>query len=260
MKMAPVLFVSHGSPMIGIESDGFTMALENLGKKIPPPHAIVIVSAHWESDDLIFVTASKKPSLIYDFGGFPDALYQLTYPCPGDPVLAAEIVSLLNAADLPSALEPNRGLDHGVWIPLRRLFPKADIPVVQISLPMPRQPIDVFKMGQTLVPLRSRGILLVGSGGIVHNLRRLHFGDKTAAVDSWAGDFNSWVKEKIQNRNNEALFSYKNQSQATLAVPESEHFDPIFFVLGAADKAPINWVFDEFHYGNLSMGTFTAGL
>ena len=108
--------------MVGIENDGFTSALEKLGKKISPPKAIVVVSAHWESDDLIFVTASKKPSLIYDFGGFPDDLYQLTYPCPGDPDVAAEIVTLLNGADLPSASDTKRGLDHGVWIPLRRLF------------------------------------------------------------------------------------------------------------------------------------------
>lgn len=257
---APVVFISHGSPMVAIENDAYTAALESFGQQIVPPRAIAVVSAHWEDHQPIRVTTTEKPSIIYDFGGFPDELYHLTYACPGDPVLGNDVAQMLRAAGFNAVPDVRRGLDHGAWVPLRRLFPKAHVPVIEITLPVPRNPDEIFKIGQTLAPLRSQGVLLMGSGGVVHNLRALHFGNKDAAVDAWAKNFDDWVNERLKNNDAVGLLKYRNTSpRPDLAVPTTEHFDPLFFALGAAQGEPVTSIFEGFQYGNLSMRSFVAG-
>jgi 4,5-DOPA dioxygenase extradiol len=261
LMKTPVVFISHGSPMVALENDSYTAALENLGKKIEKPRAVVVVSAHWEEHQPIRVTTTEKPPIIYDFGGFPDELYHLTYACPGHPSLGDEIVQLLRAAGLNAVPDVRRGLDHGAWIPLRRLFPAANVPVVQVTLPVPRTPDEIFKIGQTLAPLRAHGVLLMGSGGVVHNLRLLHFGNKAAPVDAWAKNFDEWVNERLLNGDTKSLLAYRRSApRPDLAVPTTEHFDPLFFALGAGEGEKVTSITDGFHYGNLSMRSFTVGI
>src|SRR5688572_2329204 len=158
---APSVFVAHGSPLLGIAAGEFGVTLERFAARHPRPAAIVIVSAHWEARGPVRVNAAPRPELIYDFGGFPPALYELTYPAPGSPAVAEEALALLADAGLGAAREERRGWDHGVWIPLRLLYPDADVPVVEVSLPLPRDPETVLRMGAALEPLRARGVLLL---------------------------------------------------------------------------------------------------
>ncbi len=257
MTKMPVLFISHGSPMVALENDAYTRALEQFGKTVARPKAIVAVSAHWEAGLPLRVTTGASPSVIYDFGGFPDELYRLTYPAPGDPTLAADILRRLAEAGIAAEPDAQRGWDHGVWVPLRRVFPSADIPVVEITLPIPRSPQELEAIGAVLAPLREQRVLLFGTGGVVHNLRLLHFGDKDADVDNWAEKFDTWTKQKIEQRDLNALRSYRGAApQPRLAVPTTEHFDPLFFALGAARDEKPHWIYEGFHYGNLSMRSF----
>ena len=259
MKM-PVLFVGHGSPMVAVEDDAYTEALAQWGQRLPRPRALVTVSAHWESDRPLRVTSAEKPDLIYDFSGFPPELYDLTYPAPGDPRLAEQIAAILSHHGTPCALDVERGIDHGAWIPMRRIFPQADIPLLQLTLPMPRHPEELMALGQALAPLRSEGVLLVGSGNVVHNLRRVHFGDKHGPVDEWANEFDDWFEARLEKRAREDLINYrKTAPNAALAAPTTEHFDPVFFVLGGSENDPRTDLFKGFHYGNLSMRTFIFG-
>jgi 4,5-DOPA dioxygenase extradiol len=251
----PAAFLAHGSPMVAIEQDDFTRSLQDFGKSLPRPRAIVVLSAHWEAPGPVRVTASAKPPLIYDFSGFPAELYELRYPSPGDPKLAASIVERLSAAEISAVADERRGIDHGAWVPIRHSFPAADVPLLELSLPRPASPRGLVALGEALAPLRERGVLLVGSGGIVHNLRRVHFEDKRAPVDSWARDFDLWVRDRVQALDVPGLIEYsKRAPHAAAAVPTSEHLDPLFFVLGAALPGDrVRPLFEGFHHGNLSM-------
>jgi 4,5-DOPA dioxygenase extradiol len=248
-------FVAHGSPMLAVEHDDFTAALRREGDALPRPRAIVVVSAHWESRGSIRVTSTARPPLIYDFSGFPPELDDVRYPCAGDPPLAAEIVKLLLDSGLGAMVEPHRGLDHGAWVPLVHAFPKADIPVVEVSLPAPRTSDEVVRMGKALSQLRDRGILLMGTGGLVHNLRLVRMDDKGAPVDGWAKEFDGWVRDRIRTLDLPSLAGYRNRApHAELAVPTTEHFDPLFFALGAGAAGDrVRDLFEGFHHGNLSM-------
>jgi 4,5-DOPA dioxygenase extradiol len=251
----PVAYLAHGSPMIAVEPDDFTEALRRFGSSLPRPRAIVAVSAHWEAPGPVRVTAAERPAQIFDFSGFPPELYEVRYAPPGDPRLAEHAVRLLAEAGIPAVVDSRRGLDHGTWVPLRYAFPSADIPVVQVSLPASRSPADVAAIGKALGSLRDGGVLLAGSGGIVHNLRRVRFDDKRAPVDAWAAEFDGWVGERAQRLDLSGLSEYARRApHAALAVPTSEHFDPLFFVLGAArpgDRPAV--LYEGFHHGNLSM-------
>lgn len=254
----PAWFLAHGSPLLAVEQDDFTAALRREAAALPRPRAIVVVSAHWEFRGSVRVTSADRPPLIYDFSGFPPELYDVRYPCPGDPTLAAEIVTMLLDAGVTAAADPRRGIDHGAWVPLVHAFPKADIPVVEVALPVPRSPDDVVRMGKALAPLRGRGILLIGSGGLVHNLRRVRFEDKAAPVEEWAKKFDEWVRDRIRALDIPGLAAYGARApHADLAVPTTEHFDPALFVLGAGAAGDrVRDLFEGFHYGNLSMRSF----
>lgn len=253
-SLQPAVFISHGSPMVALESDEYTDALAKFGAA-NRPSAVAVISAHWEAPGPIRVTSVDNPPLVYDFGGFPDALYRVRYPAPGSPDLAAEIEDSLSASGHPATLDPSRGLDHGVWVPLLRLFPEANVPTVAISLPRPRSPEQLFEIGRSLAPLRHKGVMLVGSGGIVHNLRML-VRQKDAPTIDWAARFDDWVAERLE-RDPASLLRYHEAPHASWAVPTTEHFDPLFAILGAsgADKPPSS-IHTGFHHGSLSMRSF----
>jgi 4,5-DOPA dioxygenase extradiol len=252
---APVLFVAHGSPTFGLDAGEYGNALSRFPERTPRPAAIVVVSAHWEAPWPIRVTAAARPHLIYDFGGFPRALYELKYPAPGSPPLSEEVVRLLSEAGLPAEPDPRRGWDHGVWIPLRLLYPGADVPVVEVSLPIPRDPETVLRMGAALAPLRPRNVLLLGSGGIVHNLGLARLDRPDGRVDDWARQFDDWVRERVERRERDELARYRERApHADLAVPASEHFDPLLFALGAAEESDAaEEVSSGFQFSNLSL-------
>ena len=255
----PALFVSHGAPTIAIENDGWTAALEALGKELPRPRAVVIASAHWQTQGGVAVTGSARPETIHDFGGFPDALYALRYPAPGDPALARDIAQRLRATGLSAEVDEQRGLDHGAWVPLMRLLPKADVPALQLSLPMGGDPDVLLQIGKALAPLRDEGVLLVGSGGATHNLRRLRFGEREAAPMGYASEFDRWLWERVQAGDVAALRGWRDAPSARAAHPTAEHLDPLFVVLGAAQPGETAYeLHAEMLYGGLSMRSFVV--
>ena len=249
----PALFISHGAPSIALEHDDFTRAVAAYCATLAGARAIVIVSAHWQTRGLR-VNAVAHPETIYDFGGFPDALYRIRYEAPGDPTLAREIAALFGDA----GLEITRGWDHGLWVPLRILLPEARVPIVEISQPFPTTPDELMRIGQALAPLRDRGVVIIGSGGIVHNLRAIHLDDKAAPVDDWAAEFDTWFATHLAARDFDTLTRYRTLApHADLAVPTPEHFEPLFVTLGASHpNDDLTTIYEGFHYGNLSMRTF----
>jgi 4,5-DOPA dioxygenase extradiol len=258
MNRFPAVFLAHGSPMSVLGGDDHAAALNAFGEKHQGAKAILIVSAHWQVSKPLRLTAWDRAPLVYDFGGFPKELYQVTYPAPGNPALAARIAGVLRAAGQEVTLEMERGLDHGAWVPLRLAWPQAATPVLELSFPF-ASPEELFQIGKALRPLREDGILVAGSGGIVHNLRRVHLEDKQAAVDEWAAQFDAWIAEQVASRSLEKLFAYRTLApHARLAAPTSEHFDPLFVTLGAAfPEEPVETIFAGFQYGNLSMRSFS---
>lgn len=256
----PALFVSHGSPMLALQDDAYTHALHDFCAKLPEkPKAIVVVSAHGLSEDgVVEINASEKPRLIYDFRGFPSALYQMEYPCPGAPELAARVASLVADAGFAATLNRAGGLDHGVWIPLRIAFPQADIPVLQVSMPHPSQPESVLKLGQALAPLRDEGVLLIGSGGIVHNLGKLVWHQKEGPAAPWAREYDAWVLDRLAHKDVTALCDFEASGpNARLAHPTTEHFFPLFFTVGASRFGDeFRLVHQEIQYSSFSMSCF----
>ena len=254
----PVVFVSHGSPMVAIESGSYQDALAEFGRTVRP-RAIVAVSAHWGTGRTISVTAAERHTTIHDFGGFAPALYDLTYNAPGDPKLASHIVGLLHEHGLQAATTIDRGLDHGTWIPLLLMYPKADIPVVATSVPLKLKPQELYKVGQALAPLREQGVMILGSGGVVHNLRLVHFEDRNFPVERWAAEFDRWFRDAVERNDLDALFDYRDVApHAQLAVPTFEHFAPVFIVLGAGSEAEkVPTIYEGFEHGNVSMRSFS---
>jgi 4,5-DOPA dioxygenase extradiol len=254
----PALFVSHGAPSAALEHDAYTRALGAWARGRPRPRTIVVVSAHREARGPVRVNTASRPSLIYDFYGFPTPLYQLTYPAPGAPDLAHEVAEALDGAGVETSLDAMRGWDHGVWVPLRLLYPAADVPVVQVSLPVPRTPELLLTMGRALAPLRERGVLLFGSGGVVHNLGMLRWDGDGGAPEPWAEAFDSWVRDRLLSLDVEALREWEARApHGELAAPTSEHFDPLLFVLGArTDRDRVEDVYEGFRYGSLSLRSF----
>jgi 4,5-DOPA dioxygenase extradiol len=259
----PAAFISHGSPLTVVTEDDYAEALRRFGRSLPRPRGVVVMSAHGPSrPGTAAVTASTAPPLVYDFAGFPPELYRFRYACPGSPGLAEEVAAALRPLGLPAELDRESGLDHGVWVPLARLFPAADVPVVQLTMPFPGEEPRLAEMGRALAPLRETGVLLVGSGGAVHNLRALDWhahGSKTASP--WAREFNDWLEERVQRLATGELLRWASDApHARLAHPYPDHLDPLFFTLGAAlpgERATT--IVDEFQYETLSMYSFAIG-
>lgn len=255
----PVVFVSHGAPLVGAEQGPYQAALAGFGRRLHPK-AVVVLSAHWESDLPIQITHTERNSLIYDFSGFPEELYRLKHDAPGAPDVAELVQRLLNKAGHRTQFVSRRGLDHGAWIPLRLMFPAADVPVLQISLPSALEPARLYALGEALSQLPQDNILFLGSGGVVHNLARIYFEDRAHAPDDWAASFDKWVWDQVQTGSHAALLDYRSQGRsADLAVPPHarEHFAPLWTTLGVAgSKAKPLSVFEGFDFGNLSMRCF----
>jgi 4,5-DOPA dioxygenase extradiol len=243
--------------MVAIEENGFSKAMREMGQRYSGAQAAVVISAHWQRPGPVRITAWERAPIIHDFGGFPRELYELEYPAPGSPELAGEIAEALNSAGHESELDGHRGLDHGAWIPARLAWPEADKPVIQVGLPAADPPV-LFALGRALRPFRERGVFLMGSGGIVHNLRRVRFAHEFGPVDPWAEDFDAWVAERIEDGPVEELFAYREAApHVDSAAPTSEHFDPLFVVLGARLEGDrVSTIYEGFRYGNLSMRSF----
>jgi 4,5-DOPA dioxygenase extradiol len=255
MKRMPLLFMGHGSPMNAIEDNEFSRSWIALGKTLPRPKAILCVSAHWESMGTQ-TTAMEKPRTIYDFYGFPPDLYEKTYPAPGSPALAGRILELLGTGGM--SLDLKWGLDHGTWSVLSRLFPKAEIPVVQLSLDVNKNSQEHYELGRQLKPLRDEGILIMGSGNIVHNLRMVVFED--IAYD-WAVAFDGMVKQSILDGNHDSLIQYhKLGREAALSINSAEHYKPLLYVLGAQDPGePVSFFAEKVWGGSVSMRSVMIG-
>ncbi|MBI3594107.1 MAG: dioxygenase [Nitrospirae bacterium] len=255
----PVAFMSDFGPMPAIENDDYTMALERVGRDLPRPRAVVVMSGHWAAGETLSVTSALKPEMIYDFYGFPEKFYQVRYRCQGDPETAAEVVRLLTAAGFSANTDPDRGIDHGAWVPLSRVYPRADIPIVQLTVPAGEDPRKIMAIGRALKPLREKRILLVGSGTLVHNLRLVRFGSLKA--DEWAEAFDRWVGTRLDNGSIDEIVHYKTLApSANLAVPTSEHFDPLFFVLGAAGREEPVHFFRAIRHGSGSLRIIGFGM
>ena len=226
----PVLFVGHGNPMNAIEDNAFSRAWAEVGQALPRPQAILCVSAHWETPGTL-VTAMDRPRTIHDFGGFPRALYEKLYPAPGSPELAQLVKGTVAGASV--GLDQTWGLDHGAWSVLCRMYPKADIPVVQLSLDYSQQPAYHYALGQELRALRRKGVLIVGSGNIVHNLRLMVWQEQ--AYD-WAIEFDQTIKDLILSGNHQPIVHYEALGRAAqLSIPTNEHYLPLLYVLGAQE-------------------------
>jgi len=223
----PALFVGHGSPMNAIEDNAFRRGWADIARAIPKPRAVLCVSAHWETR-AVGVTAAERPETIHDFYGFPDELFAVRYPAPGDPTLARAVADLVTSA--PVVLDPRRGLDHGAWSVLTAMYPEADVPIVQLGLDTSRPAEFHYALGRELAPLRDRGVLVLGSGNIVHNLGLIDF--RRAGGADWAVRFDAVVRERIRAGDRAALVRYEELGpEAALAVPTPEHFLPVLYVL-----------------------------
>lgn len=251
----PVLFIGHGSPINAVQDNAFTRALASLGRTLPRPTAILAISAHWQTPGKTLVDSQQNPPTIHDFRGFPPELSEFQYPASGSPELANKLVATLNKFRGASA-DNQWGLDHGTWSVLAHIFPQADIPVVQLSIDYSAPGSTHYALGRELAYLRKMGVLILGSGGIVHNLRALEeAGDSDRATQSWAQEFDDRVAKALRDRNDDALQNYHTlHPQARLAVPTPDHYWPLLYVLGAADahERP-QFPFEGFQHGTLSM-------
>lgn len=232
----PVLFLGHGSPMNAIEENEFVSGFRNIGKTIPKPNAILCVSAHWETRGT-FVTAMQKPQTIHDFGGFPKALFDYQYPAPGSPQLAEETKNLVKKTKIE--LDDKWGLDHGAWSVITHLYPKADVPVIQLSLDYYQTPQYHYELAKELAALRKKGILIIGSGNLVHNLGLVAW-DKLNTVDfayDWAAEASDKMKKFILSGDHQQLINYKSQGRVfDLAIPSAEHFLPLLYTLALKNE------------------------
>jgi 4,5-DOPA dioxygenase extradiol len=255
--MFPSLYISHGSPMLALEPGASGPALARLAAEMPKPKAIVIVSAHWESNELL-VSGNPQPETWHDFGGFPKALFDVQYPAPGNPQLAEAVVELLKANDLPARIDAKRPFDHGVWVPLSLMYPQADIPVVQVSLPTRGGPALQTRVGHALAGLREQGVLLIGSGSITHNLRELDWHAGPESVEPWAKAFRDWMIEKLAANDEGALHDYRQQApNAVRNHPSDEHLLPLYFARGAGGEFSV--AHQGFTMGALGMDIYRFG-
>lgn len=250
--MTPALFLGHGNPMHALATNEFTLAWASLSRQIPRPKAILCISAHWFVPQT-GITVSTAPRTIHDFGGFPPELYQVQYPAPGDPQLARRVQQLL--APTPAHLDESWGLDHGSWSLLCHLYPAADVPVVQLSIDS-RQPAEFhYDLGRRLAPLRDEGVLILGSGNLVHNLRRFAWGAQVAEPYDWAARFENQARQMIAAGEHGPLLDYsKLGADALLSVPTAEHYLPLLYVLGTQQsRDAVAFPVEGFDGGSISM-------
>lgn len=256
----PALFVSHGAPTLvsdGVPARDF---LAGLAAELPGPRAIVCVSAHWTTRRAA-VSSTASPATIHDFYGFPEPLYELSYPAPGAPELAGRIAKLLGEAGIECDVDPGRGLDHGAWVPLLLMYPEADVPVVQLSLQSRLGPAHHLRLGEALVPLRDEGILIVGSGGFTHNLSEFRGQAADSPAPDWVTGFADWMSEAIEAGRRDDLLDYRRRApHARRNHPSEEHLLPLYVAMGAGGaETGGRRVHASFTYGVLAMDAFAFG-
>jgi 4,5-DOPA dioxygenase extradiol len=246
----PALFLGHGTPLNAIERNPYSDAWRRLGEALPRPSAILCISAHWYTAGSA-LTVNTIPRTIHDFGGFPPALHAVQYPAPGSPDLAHRAATLL--APTPARLSESWGLDHGAWSLLVHLYPNADIPVVQLSIDRTRPAEFHYELGRRLAPLRDEGVLILGSGNLIHNLHAYAWGDPSAAALDWAAAFQAHARRLLAAREDASLVHYNRLGrEALLAIPSPDHFLPLLYVLGAA-PGQVSFPVEGIEGGSLSM-------
>lgn len=257
----PSLFIGHGAPTLLIEPTAARDFLLGLADRFPQPKAILVISAHFNAR-IPVITSAAQPETIHDFGGFPEILYQQRYPAPGDPVLAARVAERLQAAGFPATTHDGRGLDHGAWVPLMLAYPRADIPVLQISISMNERPEWHYRLGQALRPLRDDGIMIIGSGSVTHNLRAVFSGN--FQVDSsepeWVSGFADWLAGRIEAGDHAAILSaVQTGPHGRENHPTMDHILPLFVALGAGGNGPSHRLHDSTTYGVIAMDAYSFG-
>ncbi len=259
-QLMPVLFIGHGSPMNGIEDNEFSRRWSRMAKEIPTPKAVLVVSAHWFTKGT-HITAMDFPKTIHDFGGFPQALFDVQYPAPGNPVLAKETASLIHSVEV--GLNHDWGLDHGAWTIIRHMYPKADIPVLQLSIDYTKGPQYHYELAKELYSLRKKGILIIGSGNMVHNLRMVAWDklDEPEYGFDWALQMNDKFKELIGNNQHSQLINYQSLGrEALLSIPTPEHYLPLLYTLGLKNsKEAVSFFNDKAVGGSLTMTSVKVG-
>ncbi|MGD0755318.1 MAG: 4,5-DOPA dioxygenase extradiol [Bacteroidales bacterium] len=258
--LMPVLFVGHGSPMFAIEENEFVIKWRELGKSIPIPKAILCISAHWETSGT-FVTAMIKPPTIHDFGGFPRELYNVQYPAPGSPELAYEVKRIITSNEV--GLDMKWGLDHGAWSVIRNIYPDSEVPVIEMSLNWHLTPEHHYELAKELAPLRKKGILIIGSGNIVHNLRMIawdHASEPEYGFD-WALRADKILKDLILDNNHKDLIKYSGLgTEVQMAVPTPDHYLPLLYSLALKEESePVAFFNDKTVMGSLSMTSIRIG-
>ena len=256
----PVLFIGHGSPMNAIEDNEFSKRWQKMGEEIPKPRAVVVVSAHWLTQGTA-VTAMSQPKTIHDFGGFPQALFDVQYPAPGDPNLATEIQKLVTNPSV--VLDHEWGLDHGTWSVVKHMYPNADIPVLQLSIDYHKPAKYHYELAKQLLSLRKKGVLIIGSGNMVHNLRMVAW-NKLSEPEfgyDWALEMNAIFKEKISTRNHSDLIVYEKLNKAaSLAIPTPDHYYPLLYILALqTDTDAVEFFNDKAVGGSLTMTSVKIG-
>ncbi len=254
----PTVFFSHGTPMLAYGEDPYQETLLAYAESFPKPKAILCISAHSLSNDQIHVLKCEQNRIQHDFTGFPKDLYQIQYTCPGLPALSDDVADLLAKAGMNVSLGSEGPLDHGIWIPLSHLYPKGDVPVVRISLPINFLPAQILKMGHVLSKLREQGVLIMASGGAVHNLGKIQWSKKSSPGLPWATEFESWLAHCLMTKDVETLMAFEEHPHFQQAHPSTEHFLPIIFSIGSAlpgDEVSI--LFSGIEYESLSMLCFS---
>ena len=259
-ERSPLLFIGHGSPMNGIEDNEFSQRWKQIGKEIPKPTAVLCISAHWLTRGT-HITAMQKPKTIHDFGGFPKDLFDVQYPAPGNPALAQTTVDLIKKT--PVGLDHDWGLDHGTWTVVRHMYPDANIPVLQLSIDFNQPPQYHYDLAKELAALRKKGVLIIGSGNMVHNLRMVAW-DKVNSPEygfDWANEINNTFKKLILDDNHQPLINYEDFGTiGKLAIPTPDHYYPLLYILGLKEKnETVSFFNDKAVMGSLTMTSVRVG-
>ena len=230
----PSVFISHGSPMLAFGEDAFSSMLEKFAASLPKPKAVVFISAHSVSSETVHILKTDQNTIMHDFNGFPDELYEMNYQCPGEPAVADQVSQLLLKDGFQAKIDTESALDHGIWIPMKHLYPNGDVPVVRVSLPLNLTPAKILKLGHALAPLREEGVMIIASGGAVHNLRELRWSHKTLEGAAWATEFEEWLVSMLSKKDVDSIVNAEEHPHFYQAHPSQEHFLPIIATIGAA--------------------------
>lgn len=260
MTQLPTLFVSHGAPTLAIDDGPAHRFLKSCGESLGKPKAILMLSAHFETTTAT-VTGSVAPGTIHDFWGFPDALYDIRYPAPGNPTLARRVSDLLSTAGIETHIDEERGLDHGAWIPLSLMYPDADVPVVQLSIDARKDAGYHLRLGEVLRPLRDEGVLIIGSGGATHNLSHAIRAPQDGPLADWAISFREWLADAVENDRRDDLANYRDVApDAVRNHPTDDHFFPLLCAIGTTTPdEPCRQIHASDTYGALAMDAYMFG-